>query len=159
MPDALSPSAETDTLSRLLQQSAEGNAALMQGDARRYLALVPLSADFTLMAPFGGTPSRGGNYSDDRIEEIGRFFRGGSFAQELVAGYATPDMAVLAVIERAHVAVGGLPPQDWSLRVTLVYRREPAGWRLVHRHADPLAPGITLEEAAQFAGRASALAA
>ena len=46
------------------------------------------------------------------------------------------------------------PAQDWSLRVTLVYRREPSGWRLVHRHADPLAPGIALEEAAQLARRA-----
>ena len=131
----------------------------MQGDAKRYLALVPLSADFALMSPFGGTPSRAADYTDERIEAMGRFFRDGTFAQDLVAGWATPDMAVLAVIERAHVAVGGLPAQDWSLRVTLVYRREASGWRLVHRHADPLAPGISLEEAARLGRRAPATAA
>ena len=154
MPAALATSAQADTLSHLLRRSAEGNAALMQGDAKRYLALVPLSSDFTLMSPFGGTPSRAADYTDERIEAMGRFFRNGTFAHELVATYATADMAVLAVIERAHVEVGGLPAQDWSLRVTLVYRREPSGWRLVHRHADPLAPGIALEEAAQLARRA-----
>ena len=40
----------------LLARSAEGQAALMQGDARRYFEVVPLGDDFTLMSPFGGTP-------------------------------------------------------------------------------------------------------
>jgi ketosteroid isomerase-like protein len=60
-------------------------------------------------------------------------------------------MVVLAIIERAHVEVGGLPAQNWSLRVTLVYRREGSAWRLAHRHADPLVEGISLERAAAIA--------
>jgi hypothetical protein len=47
--------------------------------------------------------------------------------------------------------VGGLPQQDWSLRVTQVFRRARSGWQLVHRHADPLVTGITLEQAAALA--------
>ena len=50
-----------------------------------------------------------------------------------------------------RVEVGGLPAQDWPLRVTLVYRRDGDEWRLAHRHADPLAAGISLEQAAAFA--------
>ena len=34
------------------------------------------------------------------------------------------------------------------MRVTQVYRREGSEWRLVHRHADPLVNGISLEQAA-----------
>ena len=65
-------------------------------------------------------------------------------------------MVVLAVIERPHVEVGGLAAQDWALRVTLVYRREGDEWRLAHRHADPLAKGVSLEQAAALAlGRAA----
>jgi ketosteroid isomerase-like protein len=60
-------------------------------------------------------------------------------------------MVVLAVIERQHGQVGGLPEQDWSLRVTLVYRRDESEWRLVHRHADPLVHGISLEQLAALA--------
>jgi ketosteroid isomerase-like protein len=51
---------------------------------------------------------------------------------------ASGDLAVLVAIERQHGTVGDLPSQDWSLRITLVFRREGADWLLVHRHADPL---------------------
>ena len=58
---------------------------------------------------------------------------------------------MLVVIERQHGAVGGLADQDWSLRVTQVYRRSGAGWELVHRHADPLVRPIGIDRAAALA--------
>ncbi|MDM0107162.1 nuclear transport factor 2 family protein [Variovorax sp. J22R24] len=138
-------------VAELVRQSQQANAALMRGDIRRYLELVPHSDDYTLMSPFGGTPTHGPQITSERWEEIGRFFRNGSLTQELVQSYASTDMVVLATIERAHVEVGGLPAQAWSLRVTLVYRRDGSGWRLAHRHADPLANGVSLEHAASLA--------
>jgi ketosteroid isomerase-like protein len=141
----------------LIERSAEANAALMRGDVDRYRTLVPVSADFTLMSPFGGAPSHGATLTDERWEAMRRFFRNGTLRQELVQSYATADMIVLATIERAHVEVGGLPAQDWALRVTLVYRRAGTGWQLVHRHADPLAGGVSVEQAAGLArGEAAA---
>lgn len=65
--------------------------------------------------------------------------------------YASGDMAVLVIIERQQAEVGGLPAQDWSLRVTLVWRREGAEWQLVHRHADPIVRSISIERAAALA--------
>lgn len=135
----------------LIEQSAEANAALMRGDVARYRALVPLTSDFTLMSPFGGAPTHGSDMTSERWEAMGRFFRNGTLEQEVVQSYASADMVVLAVIERARVEVGGLPAQDWSLRVTLVYRREGTEWRLAHRHADPLVAGISLEQSAALA--------
>ena len=135
----------------LIERSAEANAALMRGDVDRYRALVPVSGDFTLMSPFGGAPSHGATLTDERWEAMRRFFRNGTLQQELVQSYATADMIVLATIERAHVEVGGLPAQDWPLRVTLVYRRAGTGWQLVHRHADPLVEGVSVEQAAALA--------
>jgi ketosteroid isomerase-like protein len=55
------------------------------------------------------------------------------------------------MIERQTGEVGGLPNQDWSLRVTQVLRRQGSRWHLVHRHADPLVRPIGLERAAAFA--------
>lgn len=135
----------------LARRSAEANAALLRGEIGRYRAMIPLTADFTLMSPFGGTPTHGSALTEERWEAIGRFFRNGTLEQELVAAYASDDMAVLALIERCSGEVGGLPHQPWALRVTLVYRRENGEWRLAHRHADPLAPGVSLEHAAALA--------
>lgn len=144
---AFAQAASRETTNALVQLSADANAALLRGDGGRYFDLVACSEDFTLMSPFGGKPSHG-PVSRERMKEIGRFFRNGALEQELVQAYDAPGMVVLATIEHAHVEVGGLPAQDWALRVTQVYRRDGKDWRLAHRHADPLAPGISLEQAA-----------
>jgi ketosteroid isomerase-like protein len=78
-------------------------------------------------------------------------FRGGEADLELVESYASGDLAVLVAIERQHGEVGGMPDQDWSLRVTLVFRAEGSEWRLVHRHADPLVHAISMEHMAALA--------
>ncbi len=137
-------------IAELTRRSEQANAALMRGDIATYLSLITVSDDFTLMSPFGGTPSRGA-YSREQWEKIGAFFRNGTLKQEVAGTYATADMIVLAIIEHGHGEVGGLPAQDWPLRVTLVYRRNGDKWLLVHRHADPLAKGISLEQSAALA--------
>lgn len=139
-----------DIMAELILKSGQANAALIRGDVDTYLGLITLSDDFTLMSPFGGTPSRGA-YSRERWEEIGRFFKNGTLKQELVQAYGSTDMVVLVVIEHGHGEVGGLPAQEWPLRVTLVYRREGTEWKLAHRHADPLAKGISLQQSAELA--------
>lgn len=140
-----------EELADLIRRTAEANAALMRGDMSRYLTLITHADDYTLMAPFGGAPTRGFDVSSERLAELGRFFRAGTSELELVQSYASGDMVVLVVIERQRGEVGGLPDQDWSLRVTQVYRREGSEWRLVHRHADPLVKGMSVEQAAAIA--------
>jgi ketosteroid isomerase-like protein len=103
------------------------------------------------MAPSGGEPRRGFDASDQALDALARYFQGGEAELQVVQSYASGDMVVLVAIERQHGEVGGLPDQDWSLRVTLVFRREGGEWWLVHRHADPLVHGITQEQLAAIA--------
>lgn len=140
-----------DAVATLVALSEQSNAALMRGDSAAYMKLVQFADDFTLMSPFGGPPSRGPEYTPERIRRMGAFFRNGSLKQEMIGSYASRDLVVLALIERSNVEVGGLPPQDWALRVTLVYRRDGAGWKLVHRHADPLVDPVHLTQSAALA--------
>jgi len=142
---------ENGEVALLVQKSFESNAALMRGDIVRYRELVTLTGDFTLMSPFGGKPTHGSEMTSERWEAMGRFFEHGTLDQKVIETYATRDMIVLVTIEHAYVEVGDLPPQDWRLRVTLVYRRDGNEWRLAHRHADPLVKGITLNQAALLA--------
>ncbi|PSB57827.1 YybH family protein [Chamaesiphon polymorphus] len=145
----MNPQSLAEDIANLTQQTAEANTALMRGDIDRYLALTEHANDYTLMSPFGGEPTHGFDMSQQ--DALGRFFKSGTFDQEVVATYATSDFAVLVTIERVCAEVGGLPKQDWLLRVTQVFRREADAWQLVHRHADPLANGISLQQAAALA--------
>jgi ketosteroid isomerase-like protein len=143
--------APSQELSELVGLAAEANSALLRGELNRYVALIKHAADFTLMSPFGGSPTRGFDPSGEHLAELARFFESGESELELIQAYASGDLALLVLIERQHAAVGGLPDQEWSLRVTLVFRRQGSDWTLLHRHADPLARGVTLEQAAAIA--------
>jgi ketosteroid isomerase-like protein len=137
-------------LAELVRRTEEATAAWMRGDMERYLALTPHARGFTLMNPFGGEAAR----YDDRSESIraaASYFEGGEATLEVAEVHAWGDTVVLVMIERQHGRVGGLPDQDWSLRVTQVYRRAGSDWQVVHRHADPLVHAVGLEQAAALA--------
>jgi ketosteroid isomerase-like protein len=105
--------------------------------------------DFTLM-DLGGETSRESGASEERLAALKDLFKGGEATLE-VQTYASGDLAVLVAVERQHGDVGEYPTQDWSLRVTLVFRREASAWRLVHRHADALVHPITFDQLAELA--------
>jgi ketosteroid isomerase-like protein len=144
------PSVTDEELTEFIRRTGEATSAFMRGDMERYLELTPHARGFTLMNPFGGVPTRYDNRAESLVKVAG-YFKRGEAKLELVQAHASGDLLVLVMLERQHGEVGGLPDQDWSLRVTQVYRREDSEWRLVHRHADPLVKSISLERAAAIA--------
>jgi ketosteroid isomerase-like protein len=135
-----------EELAALVQRTAEAAQALISGDIEGYAARIKHAHDYTLMSPYGGETVRGFDDSDAALDALAQFFRGGEAQVEVVETYASGDLAVLVVIERQHGTIGDLPEQDWSLRVTWVFRRTAASdWELVHRHADALVHGIDHE--------------
>lgn len=142
-----------EELAALVERTRVSEIAFVQGEMEKYLSLVSHSDDYTLMSPFGGEPRRGFDTSSAHLAELSRFFRGGSGTVEVVRTCASDSIVVLAMVLRLRANVGGLPEQDWALRVTQVYRRDTWGWRVVHRHADPLLRKLELEQAAALARR------
>jgi ketosteroid isomerase-like protein len=139
----------------LVQRSQEAVRAFIRGDVAAYLTFIDVADDFTLMQPFGGEVTRGFNRSPEWAKGIQDYFKGGEADVELVQSYASGDrpgdIAVLVTIEHQHAEVGGLPDQQWPLRVTLVFRRGETDWEIVHRHADLTVKKITLEQASMMA--------
>ena len=132
-----------DDLAALIELASEATSAFIGGDMHRYFALIEHADDYTLMSPYGGETVRGFDESDEALDGLARFFRGGEATVEVVETYASSDFAVLVVIERQQGVVGDLSEQDWSLRVTWVFRRVAGpNWELVHRHADALVHAI-----------------
>ena len=145
------PAAAGDEVAELVKRAAEKNAAFMRGDMDRWSGLAHIAPDFTLMQPFGGPASHGFDASPERLAELARFFKNGETRLEVAQTYASDGLVVLVMIERQRAEVGGLPNQDWSLRVTEVYRKYGSEWQLAHRHADPLVHRIALQQAATLA--------
>lgn len=143
--------AEDDATAGLIKLAGEKNAAFMRGDMDRWSQLVRIAPDFTLMQPFGGPASFGFDNSPKRLADLAQYFRNGETGLELLQSYASNGLVALVMIERQRAEVGGLPAQDWSLRVTEIYRKDGTDWQLVHRHADPLVRHISLQQAATLA--------
>jgi hypothetical protein len=96
--------------------------------------------------------SNGFDATPERLEQLSRDFQNGDATLEVSQTYASDDLVVLVYVERQDGEVHGLPTQDWSLRVTQVFRRNESGaWDLVHRHADPLTRPISLERLSALA--------
>ena len=145
-PLAARSAANTDGIAEVITLAAEKNAAFMRGDMERWSKLVRIAPDFTLMQPFGGPASHGFDASPQRLAEMSRYFRKGKTQLEVAQTLSSGELVVLVMIERQTGEVGGLPEQDWSLRVTEAYRKAGSEWELVHRHADALVHRISLEQ-------------
>ena len=142
----MSAAATDEELAALVRRITDAADALIRGDIAGYAARIRHARDYTLMSPYGGDPRRGFDGSDAALTALAGFFRGGEATVEVVETYASGDLAVLVVIERQHGTIGDLAEQDWSLRVTWVFRRTAeSDWEVVHRHADALVHAIDHE--------------
>ncbi|GAA3396998.1 YybH family protein [Cryptosporangium minutisporangium] len=140
-----------DQLAELIRAMDEAAAAYIRGDIHHYLSLFDHPDDYTLMPPYGGETSRGFVYTEEGAAATAEFFASGEAWLDVVESYVSGSLAVLVAVERQHGEVGGYPDQDWSLRVTLVFRRAGERWEIVHRHADPLVRQIPFDQFARLA--------
>ena len=95
--------------------------------------------DVTLANPLG-PPARGWTEVLDSLRRaVSQLSDGEVLAVERISGYSSGDLAYILEIEQDRVRLGGArEPVDVSLRVTTIFRREEDGWKVLHRHADPI---------------------
>jgi ketosteroid isomerase-like protein len=68
---------------------------------------------------------------------------------EPIVKMVTPAMAFCVWVEYASARFGNRETIDsFALRVTVIFRREDEGWKLVHRHADAVTETRPIEQLA-----------
>jgi ketosteroid isomerase-like protein len=128
---------ETD-FDAVVAQTEQALVAFVQGDSSGMKSLMSRSDDVVLANPLG-PPVRGPSAVDEATDRAVAFIRGGTIQFEDMARYVTSDLGYVFHIERVEAKVGESDePRRFALRVTMVYRREDDGWKIVHRHADPI---------------------
>lgn len=114
------------------------NRNLLQGQPADLKNLYSHEEDVTVFGGFGGS-ERGWNEVGPRLDWAASNFASGSYEREILSAVEGSDLAYIVSIETNRVRETGKVQEDLLvLRVTQIFRREGAEWRLVHRHADPL---------------------
>jgi ketosteroid isomerase-like protein len=75
---------------------------------------------------------------------------GEGYTFDTIAWVETADLAYEVGIERNRAKLGDAAEKvPITLRVTTVFRREDDGWKIVHRHADPITTPRPAQSVAQ----------
>jgi ketosteroid isomerase-like protein len=137
-------------LEEVVEQYHRSVEAVVKGDSSPQERLWSRRDDVTLANPFG-PPARGWSEVSNAFRRaVSQLSEGEVLATERISGYSSDDLAYILEIERCRVTVGGArEPAPVSLRVTTIFRREEDGWKVLHRHADPITTPRPVESLVQ----------
>ena len=120
-----------------LKQVDAAQIELQQGRAEPFKALWSRSSDVTLSGGFGGTVEKGWDAVGKRLDWVGRQFSKGSNRIDRIV--AMSDHKLGYVVQLEHIDFKAMEtgsPATRDYRVTMIFKLENEGWRIVHRHAD-----------------------
>jgi ketosteroid isomerase-like protein len=129
----------SDDLAQVVDQSHQALHEFVRGESGPLKALYSHRDDVSLANPFG-PPVRGWTQAAETMDRAASNYRDGrSTGFDRVAEYTTTDLAYIVEVEHYEAKVGGSEAvTPVVLRVTTVLRPEDGGWKIVHRHADPI---------------------
>jgi ketosteroid isomerase-like protein len=121
----------------LLTRVDAAQLELQNGKPAAFKALWSRAEDVTLSGGFGGTVEKGWDQIGRRLDWVGAQFSKGTNTIERVVANASGDLGYVVQIEHIRFQVPGQSAESTrDYRVTMLFRREPEGWRIIHRQAD-----------------------
>ena len=124
----------------LIERYQLGLGDFMKGNPEPVKELFSHREDVTLANPLG-PPAHGWDEVSATIKRAASQFKDGRLVGvEIVEKRVTPEFAYTLWLEHAEGKVGAREDVAAAtpLRVTMIYRPEEGGWKVVHRHADPI---------------------
>ena len=122
-----------------LAQFQQAQRAFMLGDPQPTQLMFSQSEDVTLGNPLG-PPVRGWQQVAAAAARAAAGLRDGEIlGYETISKYVTPELGYIVWMEHAQAKVGNREDiTRIDLRVTMILRPEAGGWKVIHRHADPI---------------------
>ena len=139
-----------DDVDELIEQYHRAQREFLIGNPESVKNLFSRREDVTLANPYG-PPVRGWNKVAKTIEHASSLRSDGEFVGwEIVAKYATAELAYVVQIERAEAKIGAREDiTPYAVRATMIFRPEDDEWKVVHRHADPITTAQPAESVIQ----------
>lgn len=110
---------------------------LQNGKPEAFKALWSHADDITLSGGFGGTIEKGWEQISRRLDWVGAQFSKGTNTIERVSAKANGNLGYVVQVEHIRYHVPGQEKESTrDYRVTMLFRREAEGWRIIHRQAD-----------------------
>ena len=118
--------------------------AYVRGDPEPLGRLVARQSAATFFGPRGGHVQGAEQVWAGYERDAAAFGADADNTLQVLDAGADGQIAYWVGYQRSSVTLAGKPTQ-FNLRITEVFRREDDGWKLVHRHADPMAQPPTPE--------------
>lgn len=110
---------------------------LQNGKPEKFKALWSQADDITLSGGFGGTIEKGWPAISKRLDWVGANFAKGKNSIERIVANQIGKLGYVVQLEHLTFVApetGNDATRDY--RVTMIFRREKGGWKVVHRQAD-----------------------
>lgn len=127
-------------LSEHLKRFEHATNQFVSGNPAEWLALASRRDDATIMGAWGAY-ELGWKEVGPRYDWAAARFKpsDAKLKVEYLSHAVSGDLAYTVAIERSEaLVIGQDKPRPLQLRVTHIFRKERDGWKLMHRHADPL---------------------
>src|SRR5918993_4337598 len=131
--------AAVDDVDQLIEQFHLASDEFLKGNPEPVNKLWSCRDDVTLANPFG-PPVHGW----DEVAKVGKRaasqVRDGQLVSvEIVEKLVTSELAYVVEVEHPEAKIGGSKDiTPFALRVTMIFRPEDGGWKIVHWHGDPI---------------------
>jgi hypothetical protein len=110
---------------------------LQNGRAEPYKALWSHKDDVTLSGGFGGAIEKGWANVGKRLDWAGQQFSNGTNTIDRIVAMSDQKLAYVVQLENIRFRAAETKIETTrDYRVTMIFRLENDGWRIVHRHAD-----------------------
>jgi ketosteroid isomerase-like protein len=128
---------QSASLQSFLKNVDAAQIELQNGKAEPFKNLWSQADDVTLSGGFGGKIEKGWKAVSERLDWVGTQFSNGTNRIERLVIGEKKDLAYVVQAEHIRFKVPGQSADtSRDYRVTMIFRREKGGWRIVHRQAD-----------------------